>query len=46
MKRIAQPEEVAHALLFLVHPLTSFTTGATFPVDGGLSCLAPELETA
>lgn len=41
MKRIAEPEEVAHALAFLLHPKASFTTGATIPVDGGLSTVEP-----
>jgi hypothetical protein len=27
MKRIATPEEVAHAICFLIHPSTTFTTG-------------------
>jgi hypothetical protein len=27
MKRIATPEEVAHAITFLIHPATTFTTG-------------------
>ncbi|GBF94967.1 hypothetical protein Rsub_07468 [Raphidocelis subcapitata] len=36
MKRLATPEDVAHAICFLLHPLTTFTTGHAFPVDGGL----------
>jgi NAD(P)-dependent dehydrogenase (short-subunit alcohol dehydrogenase family) len=34
--RIAQPEEVASAVVFLVGPGASFITGAAIPVDGGL----------
>jgi NAD(P)-dependent dehydrogenase (short-subunit alcohol dehydrogenase family) len=44
MKRIAEPVEVAAALLSLIHPSTSFTTGATLPVEGGITDVAPELE--
>jgi NAD(P)-dependent dehydrogenase (short-subunit alcohol dehydrogenase family) len=36
-KRIATPEDVAHAVVFLLHPQTAFTTGAALPVDGGLT---------
>jgi NAD(P)-dependent dehydrogenase (short-subunit alcohol dehydrogenase family) len=34
--RIAQPEEVASVVVFLVGPGASFITGAAIPVDGGL----------
>ena len=37
LRRYADPEEVAHATLSLVLPASSFITGATLPVDGGLS---------
>lgn len=33
--RLAQPEEVANAVVFLASDLSSFTTGASVPVDGG-----------
>lgn len=33
--RIAQPEEIAAAVCFLVSPLASFMTGTYYPVDGG-----------
>ena len=36
MKRIARPEEVAAAVVFLASPEASFITGITLPVDGGL----------
>lgn len=36
--RIADAHEVARWACFLAHPLTTFTTGGLFPVDGGLSC--------
>ena len=31
------PEEVANAALFLASDLSSFTTGADIPVDGGIN---------
>ena len=35
MKRIARPEEIASAALFLVSPMASFVTGAALFADGG-----------
>jgi NAD(P)-dependent dehydrogenase (short-subunit alcohol dehydrogenase family) len=35
MKRLAQPEEVASAALYLCSSAASFITGVTLPVDGG-----------
>ena len=35
LKRQGQPEEVADAILFLVSPLSAYTTGATLHVNGG-----------
>jgi 3-oxoacyl-[acyl-carrier protein] reductase len=37
LKRYAEPEEVAHGTLNFVLPASSFMTGATLPVDGGLT---------
>jgi 3-oxoacyl-[acyl-carrier protein] reductase len=33
--RYGQPEEVAHAILSLVLPASSYINGAVLPVDGG-----------
>jgi NAD(P)-dependent dehydrogenase (short-subunit alcohol dehydrogenase family) len=37
LKRIASPEEIAQAALFLASELSSFTTGSAMLVDGGVS---------
>ena len=35
--RVGQPEDIAHAALFLVSDAASWITGAVLPVDGGLT---------
>jgi 3-oxoacyl-[acyl-carrier protein] reductase len=40
MKRYGDPEEVAHAILSLVLPASSFITGAYLLVDGGMTALS------
>jgi NAD(P)-dependent dehydrogenase (short-subunit alcohol dehydrogenase family) len=35
MKRLAEADEVAKGVLFLASDLSSFTTGAALPIDGG-----------
>jgi NAD(P)-dependent dehydrogenase (short-subunit alcohol dehydrogenase family) len=35
MRRLAEPEEVADAILFLASPAAAMVTGHTLPVDGG-----------
>lgn len=35
LKRIADPLEIAHAILFLTGPESSFVTGAALAIDGG-----------
>lgn len=37
LKRLADPEEIANAILFLISSDASFVTGATLAVDGGRS---------
>ena len=35
MERIGKPEEIAAAILYLASDQAGFTTGTTFPIDGG-----------
>lgn len=37
MSRMAEPEEIVNAILFLLSPLSSYITGQNLMVDGGLS---------
>lgn len=38
--RIGEPEEVARVALFLAHPKSSYITGKTIVIDGGVSLLS------
>ena len=37
LRRYGEPEEIAHAVLFLCQPGAGFITGTTLVVDGGLT---------
>lgn len=39
LKRFAQPEEIANAIIFLLSDASSFITGTEFVVDGGYSII-------
>ena len=38
MHRVAEPEEMAEAVIWLCSDKASFVTGHIMPVDGGMTC--------
>lgn len=42
--RVGEPQDVAEAILFFLHPNSSWITGQVLAVDGGLSSLYPKLK--
>ena len=45
MRRLAEPEEIASVIAFLVSDQASYVTGAILPVDGGYSAFGAPLDT-
>ena len=43
LQRVGEPEEIAHAIEFLLDPLAGFMTGQTLHIDGGLTVSAVKL---
>ena len=43
LQRVARPEDIGAAILFLASDLASFVNGAVLPVEGGIQTFAPEL---
>jgi NAD(P)-dependent dehydrogenase (short-subunit alcohol dehydrogenase family) len=42
--RLVDPDEIADAVLYLVHPLSRSTVGTALAVDGGMHELRPRTE--
>jgi 3-oxoacyl-[acyl-carrier protein] reductase len=45
LQRVARPEDIGAAILFLASDLASFVNGVVLPVEGGIQTFAPELRT-
>lgn len=43
LQRVGEPEEIAHAIGFLLHPLSGYITGQILHIDGGLTIGATRL---
>jgi gluconate 5-dehydrogenase len=37
MNHLGEPDDIAHAAVYLSSPAAKFVTGTLFPVDGGVS---------
>lgn len=42
--RLGEPNDIAQAILFFLHPQNSWVTGQVLAVDGGLSTIRPKLK--
>jgi NAD(P)-dependent dehydrogenase (short-subunit alcohol dehydrogenase family) len=41
MRRIGEPADIARAIAWLAHPLSSYVNGSVLVVDGGQSAMLP-----
>jgi len=39
--RVGEPEDIAGAVAWLVHPTSTYVTGSVVPVDGGQTAMLP-----
>ena len=43
LKKIAEPEEIAHLVLFLCSPAAGFITGQNISIDGGVTAIQRDI---